>query len=270
MRMTGLRAENPVAVMAAYGALRLLPGARLRWPGTHPELDYGGDAVAELAALLPGRLQAPEVTLLDDPREKHINKAGGYAKLAAQMPHEWLSALACETADGIGATQLIAYAGNYTMIRAARHVMEVLSGVDVEDRVHEALIGPWRYRDRAGVALGWDPGARQDSSTMANDPAIKDKAAVLAANWLAWEAIPGWQMVNGRTPGVTPANKRKHNKRWTYPLCAEWLSWEGLRALVVGWEQMPKHELAALGVRLWRTEIVGRSEGGEFGLARTA
>jgi hypothetical protein len=33
MKLTALRANNPVAVMAAYGALRLLPGARLRWDG---------------------------------------------------------------------------------------------------------------------------------------------------------------------------------------------------------------------------------------------
>lgn len=266
MKLTGLRPENPLAVMAAYGALRLLPGARLRWAGTHPELAYDGDVVADLAALVPVRAEAPELTLLDDPREKYIRAAGGYAVLAEQMPHEWLTALACETADGISGTDLIAYAGNYTMIRAVRHVVEALGTTDVADRIREALLGPWQYRDCAGVALGWDPGARQDSAVMPGEPKRKDKRCVLAANWLAWEAVPAYQMANGRTPGIEAARKGRHNKRWTYPVCAEWLSWAGVRAMIAGFERTDERELNALGVRLWRTEVIGRSEGGEFGL----
>ena len=47
------------------------------------------------------------------------------------------------------------------------------------------------------------------------------------------------------------------------------MSWDGLKALVVGWERMPARELKVMGVRLWQSEIIGRKEGGEFGLART-
>lgn len=49
--MTGLRPENPIAWMAACGALRLLPGARLRWDGETPQLCYPGDPVADLAEI---------------------------------------------------------------------------------------------------------------------------------------------------------------------------------------------------------------------------
>ena len=273
MRLTGLRPENPIASMAAYGALRLLPGARLRWAETHPELDYKGDAIADLVALLPTRRCSPELNLVDDPREKHIKKAGGFAALAQQMPHEWLTAYCAETADGIAGTELIAYAGNYTMIRAARTVVLALASTDSADRVEEALLGPWRYADiGAGVALGWDANARQDRAMLAAEPKPlgKDKPTVLAANWLAWEAIPAWQMINARTPGIAGADKKAGRlKRWTYPTCSEWLSWEGVKTLVLGWEQMPLQELKAMGVRLWQSEIVGRAEGGEFGLART-
>lgn len=273
MKLTGLRPENPLAMMAAYGALRLLPGARLRWAETHPELDYAGDAIADLAALLPLRLESPELNLLDDPRDKHITKAGGFAALAQQIPHDWLSAYSAETASGIAGTELIAYAGNYTMIRAARTVISALAETDIADRLTEALLGPWRYADiGAGVALGWDANARQDRAILAAEPKPlgKDKPTILAANWLAWEAIPAWQMINGRTPGIKGADKKSGRlKRWTYPTCAEWLSWEGLKALVLGWALMPAPELSAMGVRLWQSEIIGRPEGGEFGLART-
>jgi len=273
MRLTGLRPENPVAFMAAYGTLRLLRGARLRWAETHPELDYDGDAIADLVALLPARRRSPELNLVDDPREKHVKKAGGFAALAQQMPHEWLTAYCAETAGGIAHTQLRVGPGDYTMIRAARTVISVLANTDVADRVEEALLGPWRYVDLgAGFALGWDANARQDRAVLAAEPKPrgKDKPVILAANWLAWEAIPAWQMINARTPGIEAADKKAGRlKRWTYATCAEWLSWEGARALVLGWARMPTHELRATGVRVWQSEIIGRAEAGEFGLART-
>lgn len=267
MRLTGLRPENPVAMMAAYGALRLLPGARLRWTTGAPELDWGGDVVAALAAQLPLRMAAPENVLLDDPRKRGIGGDAGFIRLAAVIPHEWLSAYAAQTADGIQGTGLIAYAGNHKFVAAARGVMNALAACDVAEKVREALVGPWRYDDK-NVAFGWDATARQDSAVMPQAPDAKKKPCVLGVNWLAWESLPLWQMVDGETIGVTRASKVK-TKTWCYPTCAEWLTWEGLKALVLGVGTMSGRDRRALGVRLWETTIVGRSEGGEFGIART-
>ena len=262
MILTGLRPENPVAVMAAYGVLRLLPGARLRWAGTHPELEYAGDPIADLAEQLPERLKAPEVTLLDDPREKHILAAGGYQALAEQMPHEWLSAYAAESPEGIAHTRLLLFSGNHKFVMAARELMGTLAKQDVKQRLHEALLGPWRY-DAKAQAWGWDAASRDDTAAMAGAPSAKDKLGVPGAYWLAWESLPLWPMINGRTVG--------HQKRsWSYPTCAEWLGWDGLRLLVVGRAQIPGRELAALGVRTWTVPILDTNNTGgkEFGLAR--
>jgi hypothetical protein len=268
--LTALRPENPVAMMAAYGALRLLPGAQMRWPGEHPELHWEGDVVAALATCLPQRMAAPEVNLIDDPRDKGVGGVAGYRELARKMPHEWLAALACEGVDGIVGTGLRAHGGNHKFNAAARQVMRTLAQLDVPAKLKEALFGPWRYEDSAGAALGWDAGARLDAAALAHNPLTKDKLTILAATWLAWEALPGWTMINGRTPGVLPASKRtRRNKRWTYPTCAEWLSWQGVHALVVGLERMTARECRALGVRRWETEIDGRPEGGEWSFART-
>ncbi len=267
MRLTGLRPENPVAMMAAYGALRLLPEARLRWATGAPELDWSGDSILALAAQFPQRRAAPEVTELDDPREKGIGGDAGFIRLAAAIPHEWLSAYAAQTADGIQGTGLIAYAGNHKFVAAARGVMDALAACDVADKVREALIGPWRYED-SHVAFGWDATARQDSAVMPQAPNPKTKPCVLGANWLAWESLPLWQMVDGETVGVTRASKVT-TKTWRYPTCAEWLSWDGLKALVLSVGAMSERDRRALGVCLWETAIVGRSEGGEFGTART-
>ncbi|EXJ13610.1 type I-G CRISPR-associated protein, Cas3-extension family [Imhoffiella purpurea] len=272
MKLTALRPENPLAMMAAYGTLRLLPGARLRWADVHPELQWDdGDPLDALTERVRERRDAPELNLLDDPRSKYIGGIDGYRQLAGQIPHPWLSAYACETASGIKGSGLIAQGGSHKFVAAARAVVQALVDCgDVHDRVREALIGPWRYLDRAGAALGWDPGARQDASIAAYAPQLKDKRVILAANWLAWEALPLWPMIGGATPGVTSASlQRGRNKCWRYPTCAEWLGWEGLRALVVGLDGLPAPEIEALGIRLWETEILGRPEGGEFGLART-
>ena len=63
MKLTALRANNPVAMMAAYGVTAAARGTAA-WDGTHPELDWKGDAAAHLASLLPARMQAPENALL--------------------------------------------------------------------------------------------------------------------------------------------------------------------------------------------------------------
>jgi len=145
--------------------------------------------------------------------------------------------------------------------------MSALASRDVADKVREALVGPWRYEDN-NVAFGWDAAARQDSTVMPHAPDAKNKPCVLGVNWLAWESLPLWQMVDWQTIGVTRATKVK-TKTWCYPTCAEWLSWDGLKALVLGVGRISERERRALGVRLWETAIVGRSEGGEFGTART-
>jgi len=130
--------------------------------------------------------------------------------------------------------------------------------------IASALLGAWRYDIRA-QAWGWDAAARDDTAAMAAAPSAKDKLGVPAAYWLAWESIPLWQMVNGHTVG--------HARRsWSYPICGEWLSWEGLKALVLGRERMTDRELAAQGVRTWTAPILDtNSTGGkELGLAVAA
>ena len=152
MKLTALRANNPVAVMAAYGALRLLPGARLRWDGHSPELDWEGDAIDFIARLLPSRLTAREVTLIDDPRK--IGGAEGYQQPGSRMPGEWLVAYAAETAEGLRPTGLLLLEGRHPFIANARETMTSLLKHDVRLKLQDGLIGPWRYEDK-----GLRPGA---------------------------------------------------------------------------------------------------------------
>jgi hypothetical protein len=259
MKLTALRANNPVAVMAAYGALRLLPGARLRWDGLSPELDWKGDVIDFLAGLLPSRLTAPEVTLIDDPRK--IGGAEGYRQLGSQMPGEWLVAYAAETAEGIRPTGLRLLGGRHQFIANAREIMTSLLKQDVRVKLQEGLIGPWRYEDKGLQAWGWDADARIDAASSAKAVTSAPKFGVLGAYWLAWESLPLWPMVNGRTVGMD----RYH---WAYPTCAEWLGAESLRALILGAAGLDNRETTTLGMIRWRAERIGSSDyGGVLGWA---
>lgn len=259
MKLTALRANNPVAVMAAYGALRLLPNARLRWDGPHPELAWEGQVIDFLAECLQARLTAPEVTLIDDPRK--IDSVQEYRKLSDQMPSEWLVAYSAETADGLRPTGLRLLGGRHQFIANAREIMASLLKRDVRLKLHEGLIGPWRYEDKGLQAWGWDAAARIDAAASAKAVTSVPKFGVLGAYWLAWESLPFWPMVNGRTVGM--------DKRcWVYPTCAEWLGAESLRALILGAAGMDDREATALGVRRWRSERIGSSDyGGVLGWA---
>lgn len=261
MKLTALRANNPVAVMAAYGALRLLPGARLRWVGPYPELDWEADVIDFLAERLQSRLTAPEVTLIDDPRK--IDGAKGYRQLGSQMPSEWLVAYAAETAGGLRPTGLRLLGGRHQFIANARAIMASLLKQNVRLKLQEGLIGPWRYDDRGLQAWGWDAAARIDAAASANAVTSAPKFGVLGAYWLAWESLPLWPMVNGRTVGMD----RHHH--WVYPTCAEWLGLDSLRALILGAERLDDRESTTLGVSRWRAERIGSSDyGGVLGWAK--
>ena len=264
--LTALRPENPVAVMAAYGALRLLPGAELRWARTHPELRWDGEIIPALAQRLPERAAAPEVTLLDDPRDKNIGGVAGFRRLAEQIPHEWLGAYCSETERGIASTDLLLLSGGHRFVRAAREIMAALARTPVAQRIEEALIGPWAYQDEA-QAWGWDAAVRPNPAALPMPTANAHKPGVLGAYWLAWESLPLWMMVGAHTVGM----RREHGAwTWTYPTAAEWLSWHGLRALVLGVERLPDRERRALGVRTWAAPVMPTSQfGREFGMART-
>jgi hypothetical protein len=189
------------------------------------ELDWEGDVIDFLAGLLPSRLTAPEVTLIDDPRK--IGGAEGYRQLGSQMPGEWLVAYAAETAEGLRPTGLRLLGGRHQFIANAREIMASLLKQDVKLKLQEGLIGPWRYEDKGLQAWGWDAGARIDAASSAKAVTSAPKFGVLGAYWLAWESLPWWPMVNGRTVAMD----RQH---WVYPTCAEWLGADSLRALILG------------------------------------
>jgi hypothetical protein len=248
LTLTALVANNPMAVMTAYGALRLLPGARLRWPGAHPELDYPGDAVADLAALVPGRKEAAEYRRYDDPRS-----IKNYAEAKDELPHAWLAAFAEQKPAGkdkdpaVQETGLLLYAGEPAFIAKSAKVLATLSKskAGVNAKIEEALFGPWRYEDQEPRGMlkgwGWDPAQVNDAAVVEKKSSDVKTPGVAAAYWLGWESLPFWPVIEGVTIGMT-------EDAWRYPICAEWLDAGMLQDLILGGETP--------GVRWYRAEKV--------------
>jgi hypothetical protein len=241
MMLTALRPENPIAWMAACGALRLLPGARLRWLDGTPELDWDGDVVAALAALPAQRLGSPELQYAHKLTAKMDELAWQELK---HLPGEWTLALGCQTETGMRCTNLkMRPGGGYDMMRDSRVILNRLCASDVTDKLTEALVGPWRYEDDDCVAWGWDAAARIDAAGIGSKAESAPKWGVLGAYWLGWEALPLFPMLDGKTRGWSAG--------LTYPTWSTSLDYQAVKALMLGVDGLRPAERKALGVRIW-------------------
>jgi hypothetical protein len=240
MKLTALQPDNPIAWMAACGALRLLPGARLRWEARTPELEYDGDILATLASLPAERLKSPEIQFGTKLGAKMHDAAWQDLK---RLPEEWALALGAQSEAGMGSTKLKMRPGDYDMLHDTRTLLERLTRCDISEKLTEALQGPWRYEDTKCVAWGWDAAARIDAAAIGSKVDTAPTFGVLGAYWLGWEALPLFPTIAGETRGWSDGLR--------YPTWSQWLDYPQLKALILGLDRLRTAELKALGVRIW-------------------
>lgn len=249
--LSGLRPNNPLAVMAAYGALRLLPGTRLRWKGPNPEFESDQDPIEALASLLPERLDALEVVAFDDPR-----RVDDFSALVTSLPPDWQLVTIVEGSEKHLTTDLILLSGKHQFVANARSIMSRLAGQNVPEKLREALFGPWQYDDKGLQAWGWDAGASIDTTASSAEGSKTPKYGVSGASWLAWESLPLWPIINGHTVGW--------RRGLHYPTCGEWLDWHDLRAIVLGLDSMTVRERDAMSIQTWHAPRIATSQYGGF------
>lgn len=240
MKLDALEPENPIAWMAACGALRLLPGARLRWIDRTPELQFDGDVLAALAELPARRRQSAEIDYAPKLGAKMTEAAWQALKA---VPEDWGLALGAQTAGGMQGTNLKIRPGNYDMLADTRAMLDRLMQRDIAEKVAEALVGPWRYEDANCVAWGLDAAARIDTAAIGSEIDKAPKPGVLGAYWLGWEALPLFPTVAGKTRGWSDGLR--------YPTWSEWLDYPEVRALMLGLDSLRAVERRALGIRIW-------------------
>jgi hypothetical protein len=214
--LTGLDGKNPLAFLAALGALEALaeharegdPPPRLRWlPGTwRPVLSTALDREGVLAVLAEdlatfgaepalARLRygkgggGSEAHDLKPPPRFFAAYLRGLVEAEAPRSLAFAAAFATDVAvDGNGnakPTALHFTAGQQELLTM---VDELIAGVTPAD-LEEALFGPWRY-ERSLPVLGWDNAQARDYALRASDPSKDKKLGVPGADWLAFRGLP--------------------------------------------------------------------------------
>lgn len=205
LQLDGLRGTNPLGFLAALGVLDVL--TRAGRPATLAFADDlvpvalvgGADDIDELVGVLDrDRESWRESVVLHGPSSHPLDDAkpdGDTAALWAQAVAETVSsgraasdlycALVAEGAvDGSGSkakpTHLHFNAGNQHFLAVAR---ALAAEVD-EDRLGEAVAGPWRD-DSTMKSFRWDGRGSRSYALRASDPAKIPPSTVPGADWLA-------------------------------------------------------------------------------------
>jgi hypothetical protein len=141
---------------------------------------------------------------------------------------------------------------------------------DQPEKLHEALFGPWLYRDKQH-ALGWDPSAERMYALRHKAPTSEPAKSVSAAIRLALEALPLFSVFpskNGRlaTSGFV-RNNRENVFHW--PLWKSPIGLDTLKTLLSTSELENFEVLARRGVVAVYASV--RSEFGQgYGIFRPA
>ena len=273
VRLTGLRADLPIAVMAAFGVLRIsartpdLAAVKLRW-----EQGAGGEhAVLEL----PGHLDDRDLldVLIQDVRSAPTREELTWSdqiKTVTRDEFRERSRQALENGDGLAAwftafgTELhldreekaieptpfdMSVARQRFLLDARKLASGLAKGSGVAYR--EALFGPWRYADDQH-SLGWDPGTIKLGAFTHRAPTGMANSGVRAAVWLAFESLPLFPCFYSGGFAVTAFRRTRRDFTLCWPVWRPSITLSGLRILLA-WEGLvrtdpPLDEMKARGI----------------------
>jgi hypothetical protein len=287
--LRGLDGSNPLAFLAALGALRLLtfvaPDVRLHWRnrGTwQPVLtglpEQSEDVICQmildapaipveviLAALGKNLTVAADVFLhfvqtaitgMDRQDHRAADFAAAFGSEVCQQ----------ERKDRIQYTDLcfITGSGHQDFIDTAANL---LRHVDVA-RLRDALFGPWRYEK--GLSMRWDPADAREYALRWNDPGPEGVRAVWGANRLAVEALPFFPAhPEGKQLKTTGFREHRPFDEFTWPLWVMAVSHDTVRSLVslreLQEDEPDRSALNAMGVEeVFRVQRVRIGMGANF------
>lgn len=222
--LTGLDGSNPLAFLAALGALDAAseqessgPRVQLGWrdEGVWRPVLFGIESLQHLiqrilddqkqwrgAAALQlrygkvkkGQTKGKEAHDLKPPPDEFRSFAERVVDLveAGRARRREVDMVAAYGTDAVTDNQ-----GNMkpTALHFTAGQQEFLAMVDdlahqvTRDDIEEALAGPWKY-DRELPVLQWDSAGARDYALRASDPSKDKKTGVPGADWLAYRALP--------------------------------------------------------------------------------
>lgn len=235
--LTGLRGDNPLAFLAALGALRVLSMARpddpprMSWiiergawrPVLH-DLD-GVDAQA-LPAMIEAAMRdmcgpepfqfAKNTSVAPEVFAPFVREVASRAAPSDRRCADFAAAFGCEAlTDRQGKAQDTALrtmsgAGHQHFIEFMRTLCELANA----EHLREALFGPWRRQDEP-PSMRWDPIDDRRYALRWKNPSAEQIRTVRGANRLAVEALPLFT--------TAPEDGALHTtgfrgKTWTWPI----------------------------------------------------
>lgn len=286
VKLSGLDGQNPVAFMAALGALRIASEyssiARLSWAQEgrwRPTLSLP-EGAPDLVDLLWDEVRrwsdaSPELSLCYEdsydlkPPPDVFRQFTSEAYLATRDQKsrrlaDFAAAYATETGlDGKGTstkpTALHFTAGQQAFLKQVRLIRAGLLRADLD----EALYGPWRYaRDLPN--LRWDVLGERLYALRATSPSGDKALGVPGADWLAFQALPFFPVMP-QEQGIqtTAAPGRGKEFRFEWALWTSPLPVDVIRGVVAcDWKSTSAQERARRGVGVVLGASIRRNDKG--------
>ncbi|MGH7040802.1 MAG: type I-G CRISPR-associated protein, Cas3-extension family, partial [Acetobacteraceae bacterium] len=206
IRFGALDGSNPLAFLAALGALRLLTRGcaasppRIRWVQDgywHPEVSNAPCRADEIPGVLLGSAPVRGVdltaelgknlTVTRDVLKQFSEKAQRDRTLAG-----FAAAFGCEAIEGkreqVQRTDFcfITGSGHQDFLGTAAKLDELVT----EAHLKTTLFGPWVRDEVKGASFRWDPDDAAEYALQFKDPSKVGSSSVVGANWLAFQALP--------------------------------------------------------------------------------
>lgn len=293
--LTGLDGKNPLAFLAALGALNILA----EHSGKTPKLFW-----RNLGVYRPVLVDGPEQdALLDvlarDPSELTTEPAFDlhYAKANGNPAHDLKPPMECaerylleivrsksSRSAGLAASFLtdVVRDGSGTNAKpTALHftagqqeflvmIEELRKGVTRDD-FEEALFGPWRYA-RPLPVLQWDNSQTRDYALRATDPSKDKKLGVPGADWLAMRGLaflPVSPVMRRNEPSIATTGCQGSWKGGTFrwPMWSDPLDVSTIRSLLTSRElfEVERQVLRGRGIPVVFESSIARSDQGGYG-----
>jgi len=252
--LRGLDGSNPLAFLAALGALRLLssraPDVRLHWLNDTtwrpvltglPEPSEG--AISQLIVDAPAMPTATisvalgkNLTVAGDVFLRFVEAAVAEMNREDHRAADFAAAFGSEVCQEEKKNRIqytdfcfITGSGHQDFIDTALNLVNEVKACDIRD----ALFGPWRYSE--GLSLRWDPADAREYALRWSDPGKGPERVqtVWGANRLALEALPLFPVYpNGAQLRTTGFRKQRPWDEFTWPLWTQAVSLDTVRSLV--------------------------------------
>lgn len=287
--LRALDGSNPLAFLAALGALRLLhmsrpDSIRMHWTRSggfwRPVLSGLQTNEDDLCDLLMSARWAPveefeqigrNLTVPSSTFKAFVDKAQKAASPDDRSAADFAAAFGCEVCEDKEKGR-IEYT-DFCFITGSGHqdflgTIAALSEKVTAGHVREALFGPWRAEK--GLSMRWDPSDAAEYALRWDDPGPKGAWAVWGTNRLAAEGLPCFPAIPVKNTLQTTGFKRRNRQdEFTWSIWAKPASFDTIRSLLscseIQKEKPDRDILRAIGVeQIYRAQRVRIGQGANF------